>query len=116
VITRWAKQFEQELNLKLFGRANNRQYVELNIDGLLRGDFKTRMEGNAKAIQTGQITPDEAREMENRPAMGGAAAQLLMQGAMMPIDKLGQQPARGIGDNGGPPLVGDEEGKDENAA
>lgn len=114
-IMRWAKQFEQELNLKLFGRNNNRIYAELNLDGMLRGDFKTRMEGNARAIQTGQLTPDEAREMENRPAMGGAAAQLVMQGAMMPIDKLGQQPARGIGDNGGPPLD-EEEGKEKDAA
>lgn len=91
-LTRLAKQFEQELNLKLFGRFANRQYVELNLDGLLRGDFKTRMEGNARAIQTGQLTPDEAREMENRPAKGGPAANLHMQGAMLPIDKLGQQP------------------------
>ena len=110
-LTRLAKQFEQEVNLKLFGRFNTRQYVELNLDGLLRGDFKTRMEGNARAIQTGQLTPDEAREMENRPAMGGPAAKLHMQGAMLPIDKLGQQPARGIGDNGGPPLDDQEEGK-----
>jgi HK97 family phage portal protein len=115
VLTRWAKQFEQELNLKLFGRMNARQYVEMNVDGILRGDFKTRMEGNARAIQTGQITPDEAREMENRPAMGGAAAKLHMQGAMMPIDKLGQQPARGIGDNGGPPLD-DQAGKQDDGA
>ncbi|WAX93187.1 phage portal protein [Aminobacter sp. NyZ550] len=110
-LTRLAKQFEQELNLKLFGRWNNRQYVELNLDGLLRGDFKSRMEGNARAIQTGQLTPDEAREMENRPATGGAAGELHMQGAMMPIDKLGQLPARGLGDSAGPAL--DDDQKDD---
>ncbi|MBB4185833.1 HK97 family phage portal protein [Sinorhizobium terangae] len=111
-LTRWARQFEQELNLKLFGRSNSRIYAELNLDGLLRGDFKTRMEGNARAIQTGQLTPDEAREMENRPAIGGAAGKLHMQGAMMPIDKLGQQPPR---TNGGQSLD-DEEGKNSDAA
>lgn len=89
-LTRWAKQFEQEVTLKLFGRKNSRLYVEMNLDGLLRGDFKTRMEGNARAIQSGQITPDEARERENMPAMGGAAGQLHMQGAMLPIDMLGK--------------------------
>lgn len=88
-LTRWAKQFEQEVTLKLFGRKNSRFYVEMNLDGLLRGDFKTRMEGNARAIQSGQITPDEARERENMPAMGGAAGKLHMQGAMLPIDMLG---------------------------
>lgn len=94
-LTRLAEQFEQELNLKLFGRFSTRQYAELNLDGLLRGDFRTRMEGNARAIQTGQITPDEARAMENRPSIGGAAAKLHMQGAMLPIDKLGEvKPAK----------------------
>ncbi|MDP9980566.1 hypothetical protein J2S88_005224, partial [Agrobacterium tumefaciens] len=53
-------------------------------------DFKTRMEGNARAIQTGQLTPDEARAMEDRPPQGGAAAKLHMQGAMLPIDLLGK--------------------------
>lgn len=114
-LKRWVEQFEQELNLKLFGRGNNRQYVEMNVDGLLRGDFKTRMEGYARAITTGQMTPDESREMENRPAHGGGAAKLHMQGAMLPIDKLGQQPERGIGDNGGPPIE-NEEGEEGNGS
>ncbi|WP_158259877.1 phage portal protein [Phyllobacterium phragmitis] len=116
-IRRWVTQFEQELNLKLFGRSNNRMYVEMNVDGLLRGDFKTRMEGYARAISTGQMTPDESREMENRPKKGGGADLLHMQGAMLPIDKLGQMPARGIGDNGGPPLEDDDDtGDNKNAA
>lgn len=114
-LRRWIEQFEQELNLKLFGRGNNRQYVEMNVDGLLRGDFKTRMEGYARAITTGQMSPDEAREMENRPAHGNAAAKLHMQGAMLPIDKLGQVPARGIDDKGDLPLD-ESEGKNDDAA
>ncbi len=88
-IKRWVEQFEQELNLKLFGRTNNRQYVEMSLDGLLRGDFKTRMEGNARAIQTGQLTPNEARQMENRPSKPNGD-DLLVQGATIP---LGSQPA-----------------------
>ncbi|WEX07379.1 phage portal protein [Chelativorans sp. AA-79] len=110
-LRRWLTQFEQELNLKLFGRASARQYVEANVDGLLRGDFKTRMEGYARAIQTAQMTPDEARDMENRPAKGGEADMLHIQGATVP---LGSQPIRGIGDNGGPPL--NDEGNNSNAA
>ncbi|MGI2036400.1 phage portal protein [Rhizobium panacihumi] len=107
-LTRWAVQFEQELNLKLFGRDNKKFFVKLNLDGLLRGDFKTRMEGYARAVQSGQMTPDEAREMEDRPPIGGAASKLHMQGAMLPIDKLGQKPA--IGHNGGPPLDDADDG------
>lgn len=87
-LKRWVEQFEQELNLKLFGRSNNRQYVEMNVDGLLRGDFKTRMEGYAQGIQNAILTPNEVRERENMPAhdKGG---ELLIQGATVP---LGSQP------------------------
>lgn len=88
-IKRWVEQFEQELNLKLFPRGS-KVYAELAIDGLLRGDFKTRMEGYAQAIQHGVLAPGEAREMENRERLAGDD-RLFMQGAMMPIDSLGQQ-------------------------
>lgn len=90
-----AKQFEQELNLKLFGRRSRSQYVELNMDGLLRGDFKTRMEGWARAIQTGLVMPSEAREAENWPKVPGSD-RLFMQGATVPIDQAGSTPAVNI--------------------
>lgn len=88
-IKRWVEQVEQELNLKLFGRNSNSQYVEFNLDGLLRGDFKARMEGYATAIQNGVLKPNEARRQENRPddPQGNV---LLIQGATVP---LGSQPA-----------------------
>lgn len=88
---RWIEQLEAEMNLKFFGRGSNR-IVEFNIDGLLRGDYKTRMEGNSIAIQTGQLTPNEARELENREPMEGGN-KLLIQGATVPLDgHTGQQP------------------------
>ncbi len=83
-LKRWVEQFEAELNLKLFGRNANR-FAEFNLDGLLRGDYKTRMEGNSTAIQTGQLTPNEARSMDNRPPLSGGDA-LLIQGATVPLD------------------------------
>jgi len=86
LLSQWAEALEEEMNLKLFGQRNGNRYVEHNMDGLLRGDFKTRMEGLARAVQTAILTPDEARTLENRPAMGGNADKLFMQGATMPID------------------------------
>lgn len=83
-LKRWVEQFEQELNLKLFGRDKNTQYVELNVDGLLRGDFKTRMDGYATGVQNGILKPNEARAMENRPA-DVDGNKLLIQGATVPI-------------------------------
>lgn len=93
VITRWVKQAEQELNLKLFGRNNTSEYVEFNLEGLLRGDFVTRMEGYAKAIQNSIYTPAQVHEKENLPARSDSDV-LLIQGATVP---LGSQPIKQAG-------------------
>ncbi|MBU6189468.1 MAG: phage portal protein [Betaproteobacteria bacterium] len=102
LIGQWAAALEGEMNLKLFGRMNGGKYVEHNLDGLLRGDFLTRMNGLARSVQSGILTPNEARGLENRPQhQVQAADQLFMQGATMPIDALGAaQPANSGGPNG----------------
>lgn len=83
-IKRWIEQFEAELNLKLFGRGSKR-IAEFNLDGLMRGDYKTRMEGNSVAIQTGQMTPNEARELDNREPLAGGD-ELMIQGATVRLN------------------------------
>lgn len=84
LIAQWAQAFEEECNLKLFGQRNGGRYVEHNLDGLLRGDFRTRMEGLARAIQTAILTPNEARGLENRPSLPNGD-DLLIQGATVPL-------------------------------
>lgn len=88
VVTHWAGKFEQELNLKLFGQRSRARHVEHNVDGVQRGDFKSRVEGIARAIQTAQMTPNEARKLENREPMPDGDT-LYIQGATVP---LGTQP------------------------
>jgi HK97 family phage portal protein len=87
-IKRWVEQAEQEITLKLFGRGSP-LFVEFNLDGLLRGDIKTRMEAHAISIQNAVRTPNEVREIENMEPMEGGDV-LLIQGATVP---LGTQPA-----------------------
>lgn len=87
-LSRWVQQFEQEINLKLFGRAANSQFAALNVDGLMRGDFKTRMEGYASGIQNGVLMPNEARTLENRPPSDGGD-RLYVQGATVPLAAAG---------------------------
>ncbi|MDE3796976.1 phage portal protein [Sinorhizobium meliloti] len=85
LIGQWAEALEGEMNLKMFGRENRSRYVEHNLDGLLRGDFKTRMEGYGIAIQNAIRTPDEVRLLENLPAKGDEADKLHIQGATVPL-------------------------------
>jgi HK97 family phage portal protein len=105
VIAQWAKAFEDELDLKLFGQQRRGRKVKHNLDGMQRGSFKDRIEGIARAIQTAQMTPDEARALEDRPPdPTGAGAKLYIQGATVP---LGTSPS--IGHNGGPALNDNQE-------
>lgn len=62
------KMLEQELNLKLFGVRNTTNYVEFNVDALVRGDLLSRMEALARAVNSALLTPNEARALDNREA------------------------------------------------
>jgi HK97 family phage portal protein len=62
------KMIEQELNLKLFGVRNTTNYVEFNVDALVRGDLLSRMEALARAVNSALLTPNEARALDNREA------------------------------------------------
>lgn len=86
-LKRWIEQTEQQMNLKLFGRSSS-NYVEFNVDGLLRGDIKTRMEAHAHAIQNAIYTPAHAAKMENAPHHA-EADQVMIQGGTMPIGQAG---------------------------
>lgn len=63
----WIKAWEQELNRKLLpDTLQATHFFRFNVDGLLRGDFQTRMRGYATAVQWGLMNRDEVRELENR--------------------------------------------------
>lgn len=65
--------------------------AEFNFDSLLRADTLGRYQANREAINTAQLTPNEARISEGRQALPGGD-QLLIQGAMIPIQNAGQKP------------------------
>lgn len=64
----WLKRWEQELNRKLLTEQEKREgvYFEFNVDGLLRGDIRTRAEWYSKMIAARVLSPNEVRRMENR--------------------------------------------------
>jgi hypothetical protein len=46
-------------------------YFEFNVDGLLRGDIKSRYEAHSRGILSGFLNRNEVRAMENRDAVEG---------------------------------------------
>lgn len=89
VIAPWCKALEAHANLKFYGRPPHKVFLEHSLDGLMRGDMQTRAEATARRINTGQLTINEARELENRPPVDGGD-QPLVQGAMIPANMAGQ--------------------------
>lgn len=68
----WIKRLEAETDIKLFGRQNRgRVYTKLNVNALLRGDFKSRVDAYHAAIADGWLNRNEVRELEERNAVDG---------------------------------------------
>lgn len=97
-VLHWVVAFEQELNLKLFGPRRNARSVKHNLDGIMRGDFKSRVDALARGVQTALYTPNEARGYLDQPLHPDPAANdLHIQGATVPI---GETDVAGQGSNG----------------
>lgn len=62
----WITRFEQSMARALLKPEEKKKYfVRFNVDGLLRGDYKSRMEGYAVARQNGWMSTNDIRELEN---------------------------------------------------
>ena len=81
---------EEEMNLKLF-RTNElgKTFVEYNVNGLLRGDVKSRTEAYKTAITNGYMSINEVRQKENMNSIEGGDKHF-MQMNMTTIDKIGE--------------------------
>ncbi len=81
---------EQEMNLKLF-RTNElgKTFIEFNVNGLLRGDVKSRTEAYKTAITNGYMSINEVRQKENLNSIEGGDKHF-MQMNMTTIDKVGE--------------------------
>jgi HK97 family phage portal protein len=91
LVGQWAQALEEEMNLKLFGQRNGGRYVEHNLDGLLRGDFKTRADAVAALVNAAVYKPNEGRKyMGQEEDSNPAADKLYIQGATVPLEKSGE--------------------------
>ena len=62
----WVIRWEQSLQRSLLLPSEKGKYfIKLNVDGLLRGDYQSRMNGYAVGRQNGWFSANDIREMEN---------------------------------------------------
>ena len=62
----WLVRLEQGMNKALLSQTEKGQYfVGFVVDGLLRGDYASRMQGYAIGIQNGFLSPNDVRTLEN---------------------------------------------------
>ena len=85
----WAVRDEQAMNIKLLTARERASglFIAYNLDGLLRGDIATRTEAYRSRIETGQLTPNEARALENMDSRPGGD-DTFMRLDMAPVVKL----------------------------
>ena len=84
---------ESEMNYKLF-RTNEigNTFIEFNVNGLLRGDVKSRTEAYKTAITNGYMSINEVRQKENLNSIEGGDKHF-MQLNMTTIEKIGEDAA-----------------------
>ena len=84
----WLVRWEQAIQRCLLSEGERSLYfVKFTVDGLLRGDFKTRMDGYAVGRQNGWYSANDIRELEDlNPLPDEVGGDLyLVNGNMMPI-------------------------------
>ena len=62
----WVVRWEQSLSRALLSETEKKSYFfKFNLEGLLRGDYQSRMQGYSIGIQNGFMCPNDVRELEN---------------------------------------------------
>ncbi len=88
----WIIRWEQNLQKALLTEEEKKTFFFIfNVEGLLRGDYQSRMQGYATARQNGWMSANDIRELENLdkiPAESGGDL-YLVNGNMMPLEMAG---------------------------
>ena len=88
----WVIRWEQSIQRSLLSKDEKAVYfVKFNLEGLLRGDYQSRMNGYAIGRQNGWMSANDIRELENLdriPAEDGGDLYLI-NGNMLPLGNAG---------------------------
>ena len=88
----WVSRWEQAMVRALLTPDEKKKYFfKFNVDGLLRGDYQSRMNGYATARQNGWMSANDIRELENLDRIPEEAGGdlYLVNGTMVPLISAG---------------------------
>ena len=88
----WVIRWEQAIQRALFSSTEKKEcFVKFNVNGLLRGDYQSRMQGYAVGRQNGWLCADDIRELEdmNKLPEGSGGGTYLVNGNMVDIAHAG---------------------------
>jgi HK97 family phage portal protein len=89
----WLVRWEQAMcKSLLLSSEKSKYFIKFNVDGLLRGDYETRMKGYAVGRQNGWLSANDIRRLENMneiPAVEGGD-DFLVNGNMLKISDAGK--------------------------
>lgn len=88
----WVCRWEQSMQRALLKPDEKPQYfLKFNVDGLLRGDYQSRMNGYAVGRQNGWMSANDIRELENldRITKADGGDLYLVNGNMVPLVSAG---------------------------
>ena len=99
----WLVRWEQSIQRTLLSPEEKKRYfAKFNVEGLLRGDYASRMSGYATARQNGWMSANDIRELENMdriPAEEGGDLYLI-NGNMLPLGNAGAFANTEVSDDG----------------
>jgi HK97 family phage portal protein len=88
-ISPWVKRFEDEADYKLFSSENRRSfYSRMNMRGLMRGDFKARVEYYGGMVKIGAYSPNRVLELEDENTIGPAGDIHVMQNQNVTLEQI----------------------------
>jgi HK97 family phage portal protein len=100
-LTPWLVRFEQSITKDLLlPDEQDKYYAKFNVDGLLRGDYQSRMQGYATGISNGFLCPNDIRtleQMDRIPAEKGGDSYYLNGGyvRLEDTDTIGERSGQG---------------------
>lgn len=92
----WVRRFEDETKFKLLGQNRAGYTNKFNLNALLRGDTKTRLDYYRGLREIGVLHADDIRTLEDMPLIGKAKGgeKRVMQSQYTTLEKIGEEPPK----------------------